>query len=282
MGYIEVSGSIAKILVKYAMTSIALLVEPGSTPSSVTITLDLFRIAHRFAPDDPFEVALFSSRGGPITLSDYVQLQTQPLPQDLLGFDAVILPGFFAEDFADLVTKLSKEWQPVIKCLRELPAGARIAASCYGTFVLAESGLLDGHSATTTWWLSKDFEARYPNIALNSGQALMDSGRVITAGAMTAHIDLSIYLLRRLKGDALARQVGAIMLIDEARSSQLPFMALQRRFSDHIVDTAITWMESHISEPFITTVLADALHISYRTLHRRFQAITGMPPLKYH
>ncbi|MEJ2405160.1 MAG: helix-turn-helix domain-containing protein [Candidatus Thiodiazotropha sp.] len=264
------------------MTSLALLVEPGSTPSSITVTLDLFQIARRLAPDDPFDLTLFSSQGGLISLSEFVQIQTQLLPRQLTGFDAVILPGFFAEDTNELFEKQADQWQPAIQCLRKLPLTTHIAASCYGTFVLAETGLLDGRRATSTWWLRSVFEARYPKIKLNVDQALIDGDRLITAGAMTAHIDLSLHLLRRLKGDTLTRQVGSIMLIDEARSSQLPFMALQRRFADILIDKAISHMEAHMSDPLSSDNLAESLHISYRTLHRRFQAITGMPPQKYY
>lgn len=263
------------------MPAIALLIESGATPSSVTATLDMFRIAERFTPDDPFRISLYSAAGGPIALSDVLQVQTSPLPNKLQAFDAVILPGFFALDLTDLVDKLATQWQPAIARLSALEGADLVAASCYGTFVLAESGLLDGRAATTTWWLRHDFEERYPQVRLNADQALVDDGPVITAGAMTAHTDLSLHVLRRLKGHALARRVGSIMLVDEARSSQLPFVALQRRFADPLTDAAVAWMEAHLTEYFSAQRLAEVLHTSYRTLHRRFQAVTGMPPLGY-
>lgn len=263
------------------MPSIALLIEPGATSSSITATLDMFRVAERFAPDDPFRTTIYSAAGGPVELSEVLRIQTSPLPDQLQGFDAVILPGFFASDLTELAEKLDTQWQPVVARLRALDGSSLVAASCYGTFVLAESGLLDGRAATTTWWLRNAFEALYPQVLLNVDQALVDEGPVITAGAMTAHTDLSLHVLRRLKGHALARQVGSIMLLDEARSSQLPFVALQRRFGDPLTDTAVAWMEAHLAETFSAQRLADVLHSSYRTLHRRFQTVTGMPPLGY-
>ncbi len=263
------------------MTAIALLIEPGATPSSVTATLDLFRIANRFQPDDPFDLTLFSSQGGSVALTESLNVDTALLPLRLDDFDAVILPGFFAHEVPELMQKLSSQWQPAIERLRTLTDTTLVAASCYGTFVLAESGLLDGREATTTWWLRTDFEERYPAVRLSADKSLVDAGAFITAGAMTAHTDLSMHVLRRLGGNALARRVASIMLVDEARSSQLPFVALQRSFPDPLLNTAIDWMEKHLNASFSAHALSDALHVSYRTLHRRFQAVTGMPPLAY-
>jgi transcriptional regulator GlxA family with amidase domain len=130
------------------------------------------------------------------------------------GFDAIILPGFFAADMEALVDQLRTQWQPVIERLSLLVMGPIVAASCYGTFVLAKSAQLEGRTATTTWWLRESFCQRYPEVRLNADRALVDDGQLITAGAMTAHSDLSLYLLRRLKGHALARRVGSIMLVD--------------------------------------------------------------------
>lgn len=266
------------------MPPIALIVEPGSTPSSVMTTLDMFRIASRYPEAKDSRVDLLSSSGGAIQLAPAVRVETQTMPESLAGYAAVILPGFFAEDVASLAGQLQSVWQPAIARLRALSSDMLAAASCYGTFVLAESGLLDGRRATTTWWLQAAFRQRYPRVILDADLALADGGNAITAGAMTAHTDLSLHVLRRLYGAALARNVGGIMLVDGARTSQRPFMALQRTFADPLVQQAADWMAQHCVAGIATLsapALAAALHVSYRTLHRHFNVAAGMPPLAY-
>lgn len=262
------------------MTAVALLIESGATPSSVTATLDLFRIAARIDPEDPFRIDVFSAHGGPMPLAEGLSLDTRALPPRLEGYAAVILPGFFAPALDELVGRIAA-WQPAISRLRALDDSTLVAASCHGTFVLAESGLLDARAATTSWWFQSAFAARYPKVRLDAAQALIEDGNAITAGAMTAHTDLSLHVLRRLKGHALARGVASIMLVDESKSSQRPFVALQRVFADPLIDPAIAWMEQHLTASFSAAAMADSLHVSYRTLHRRFCAVTGMAPLAY-
>ena len=58
-------------------------------------------------------------------------------------------------------------------------------------------------------------------------------------------------------------------------------MALSRRFDEPLVDAAIAWMERRLATTFSAKELACALPVSYRTLHRRFHTVTGMPPLRY-
>ena len=265
------------------MTRIALIVEPGSTPSSVMTTLDMFSIAARYPEAGDCRVELLSSSGGTIQLAAAVRVETLALADTLEPYAAVILPGFFAEDVAALSGQLQSVWQPAIARLRRLGPATLAAASCYGTFVLAESGLLDERRATTTWWLQAAFRQRYPRVELDADLALADGGNVLTAGAMTAHTDLSLHVLRRLFGAALAHNVAGIMLVDGARTSQRPFMALQRAFADPLVQQAADWMAQHCVTgfDFSTPTLAAALHASYRTLHRRFTSAAGMPPLAY-
>jgi transcriptional regulator GlxA family with amidase domain len=260
---------------------IAMLLEQGATASSVTTTLDMFRIAQRYQPEAGYKPYLFSSHGGLVHLTDAVAVDTQKLPADFGDFDAIILSGFFAESLDHIVAQLQTTWHTVIARLQHLPSTTLVAASCYGTFVLAEAGLLKGLPATTTWWLANEFQQRYPDIRLDADKTLIDSGRTITAGAMTAHTDLSLHVLRRLGGAALARSVSGIMLVDGARTSQRPFMSVQKNYAEPLIQRAIEWMMQNLAKPASIDDLANAMHVSYRTLNRRFVEITGITPLTY-
>ena len=63
-----------------------------------------------------------------------------------------------------------------------------MTAACIGTFVMAESGLLDHQRATTTWWLAPLFRQRYPNVLLDESNMIVKSGRAVTAGAAPVEI----------------------------------------------------------------------------------------------
>lgn len=245
-------------------------------------TLDIFSLAERFVPAPArTRIDLLSSPGGAMPLGAAAQIATSGLPPSLAQYDAVILPGFLAEDGASLARQLHGVWRPVVDRLARLARPPLLAASCHGTFVLAESGLLDGRVATTAWWMRAVFRARYPAVRLDAGLAVAADGPLLTAGAMTAHVDLAMAVLGRLHGDEVARRVGAIMLVNGARSSQQPFIAPPDQFDDPLVARATGWMAQHLAAPFDTSTLARACHVSYRTLHRRFAQATGHGPLEH-
>ena len=71
-----------------------------------------------------------------------------------------------------------------------------MTAACIGTFVMAESGLLSGHTATTTWWLAPALPPRYPDVLLEDSSMIVHSGPFVTAGAALGHMDLALWLVR--------------------------------------------------------------------------------------
>lgn len=263
------------------MKTLAILIEPSSSASSIMTTLDMFQLAARLQPEAGHQLDLFSTVGGTVHLSAAVAVETQPMPASLAAYAAVILPGFFASSVEHIVEQLETTWQTVLARLRKLDGKPLVAASCYSTFVMAEAGLLDGVSATTTWWLEREFRQRYPAALLDVDKTLIDSGSVITAGAMTAHTELYLHVLRRLSGIALARSVGSIMLVDGAKSSQRPFMTTQRSFQEPLMQKSIAWFSSRIGQPISILDLAKDMCVSYRTLNRRFLEAAGCSPLAY-
>jgi transcriptional regulator GlxA family with amidase domain len=165
--------------------------------------------------------------------------------------------------------------------LRESHAnGVKIASACIGTFVLAESGLLNGQDATTTWWLSPLFRQRYPDVRLDSTRMLVPSGEFTTAGAAMGHLDLALWLLNQASPD-LAAVVARYLLVD-SRPSQAPYMIpdhLAR--ADPLVERFERWARGRLSQGFSLDAAADSLATSTRTLQRRIEAVLGQSPLSY-
>ena len=92
--------------------------------------------------------------------------------------------------------------------LRQRRAGGRpIAASCIGTFLLAEAGLLDHREATTTWSLAPFFRQRYPNVLLDESRMLVPTDVGVTAGAAMGHLDLDA--LADTPGESGARRTSS-------------------------------------------------------------------------
>jgi len=158
--------------------------------------------------------------------------------------------------------------------------GARIAAACIGGFVLAESGLLDGHEATTSWWLGPLFRQRYPEVRLDESRMLVPSGDFVTAGAAIGHLDLALWLVRQASPELAA--VAARYLIVDARPSQAPYMIPDHlAHTDPLVEHFERWARGRLAEGFSLDAAAHALATSKRTLQRRLEAVLGKSPLSY-
>jgi transcriptional regulator GlxA family with amidase domain len=69
--------------------------------------------------------------------------------------DVVLVPALGAKMPDTLAERLAQtDVGDAVSVLRQWSsAGAIVGAACTGTFLLAESGLLDGQRATTSWWL---------------------------------------------------------------------------------------------------------------------------------
>lgn len=158
--------------------------------------------------------------------------------------------------------------------------GALIAASCIGTFILAESGLLDHREATTTWSLAPLFRQRYPNVLLDESRMLVATDAGVTAGAALGHLDLALWLIRQASPE-LATLVSRYLLAD-IRSSQTPYIIPNHLAqADPLIHRFEQWSRKHLKQGFSLQEAASALATSPRSLQRRCQEVLGKSPLAW-
>jgi transcriptional regulator GlxA family with amidase domain len=159
-------------------------------------------------------------------------------------------------------------------------AGARVAAACIGTFVLAESGLLDHQTATTTWWLAPLFRQRYPTVRLDESRMVVASGKVVTAGAALSHVDLALWLVRQASPELAA--LTARYLIVDSRPTQSAYVITDHlAHADPMVSAFERWSRERMDKGFSLDDAARRLNTNKRTLARRIAEALGKSPLAY-
>jgi transcriptional regulator GlxA family with amidase domain len=158
--------------------------------------------------------------------------------------------------------------------------GATMTAACVGTFVMAESGLLDWQHATTTWWLAPLFRRRYPNVLLDESNMIVKSGRFVTAGAALSHMDLALWLVRGVS-PRLASLTAKYLIVDSRPSQSAYALTDHLAHADPVVQRFETWARARLTHGFSLDDAARAAGSSKRTLARRMQSVLGKSPLAY-
>ena len=196
--------------------------------------------------------------------------------------DAVLVPALGAKMPGPLVAALARP--DVAAATRQLQRwaadGAWVGAACTSTFVLAQTGLLDGRPATTSWWLSPLFRQRYPQVRLEDSRMLVHSDKVVTAGAALAHVDLALWLVRQ-RSPALAAVTARYLLV-EPRATQAAFVIPDHlAHADSVVERFEHWARRRLGDGFSLADAARDVGASERTLARRLHAVLGKTPLSY-
>lgn len=166
----------------------------------------------------------------------------------------------------------------LIRSTRE--RGTPIASACAGTFLLAETGILDDRRATTTWWLAPVFRTQYPAVHLDQNQMVVTSDGITTAGAAFGHVDLALSVVRA-SSPALADLVARYLVVDERPAQSAYTIPSALAQSDPTVAAFECWARDRLAEPISIPVAAKAIGVSERTLQRCVQRIMGTSPIRF-
>jgi transcriptional regulator GlxA family with amidase domain len=268
--------------------TLGLLALEGSVLSSLIGPADMFRIAQQLAlvrepgTNLKLETVLIGARGLS-TVTGTAGLQLTGVQSPDLALDCVLIPGYMHESPEDAVAKLAN-YQPEVELVRALHLrGIPIAAACCGSLLLAETGLLDGRAATTSWWLDATFRKKFPKVHINVERMIVEDGRFTTTGASTAVLSYVLQLLAKHVDESLAQVTGKMMLIDTERSSQAPYisMALAEKPRHSLSEKAERFIQQHLHREFSVGELAEHCDTSERSLLRHFRQHYNASPIAH-
>jgi transcriptional regulator GlxA family with amidase domain len=267
------------------MKQITLLAVEGCLSSSISNLIDAFTIAnlwHRaLSQGGPnlFETKVVTSDGKPVTCSNCIQIQPHFSFKDARHSDYLVVPALLpVPESAEL-----QDLQVLDYICRQYSLGTTVASVCTGTFLLAETGLLNGRSATTNWQFEKKFRFRHPHVNLKIGKILTEEDNLICSGAVSAIMHLALKIIRREGTVGLASMCAKAMLVDPNNESQAPYTTypLPEQHRDAEILKAETYMREHLAANFSIDMVAEVVCISPRHFKRRFKSATGESPLNY-
>lgn len=157
--------------------------------------------------------------------------------------------------------------------------GANICSVCTGTFLLAESGLLDGHKCTTHWKYFSEFTDKFSKVDLiNNRLFVVDNGLYSSAG-VSSGIDLSLFIIEQQYGSRLATDIAKEVVIYFRRSESDPQLSVFLQYRNHLdtrIHDAQDYMTKYLHTSFTIEDMAEYTHMSSRNLTRLFKKTTGI------
>lgn len=176
-------------------------------PYEVFTTATRVRQRQDAAAPPAFEVFTVSHRSTTVRARAGLSVQSDYLFGAHPPVDLLIIPGGVVT--AELDNTDMRDW------LQRTAAQAEITASvCTGAFLLAQAGLLQGRSVTTHWEDIDDLRRAFPGLAVQAERRWVDEGRIVTSAGISAGIDMSLHLVERIAGRALAERTARQLEFD--------------------------------------------------------------------
>jgi transcriptional regulator GlxA family with amidase domain len=166
---------------------------------------EVFAVTDELAQHQLFRVVTVAPEKRPLRARNGLGLNPDHAIADCPQPDLLIVPGGFG-------TRALLQNLAVLDWIRTVNGTAEIVASvCTGSLVLGRAGLLAGLRATTHHECFDLLRANAPDTTVVETDRFIDNGRILTAAGISAGIDLSLHLVARLHGAAVAEKTASYM-----------------------------------------------------------------------
>lgn len=259
---------------------IAILAYNDCIPTELFGIADTLRIAGDIARDAnvQLDVRIVALGGKEISVSGGTKMKfSRPTGK----FNFLIVPGMETRRRSDWPGKLAKLHLETAYIRNAYEAGTHIASVCIGAFILGAAGLLHGRRATTSWMFARDLAECFPTATVDADAMIVEDNNVTTSAAVSSVFDLALHLVKQFYGVAAAQATARIALLNVTRTSQAPYVdvTLLSTSTPSFSSSLNEWFAHRLSVPYDLASVADAFHMSPRTLMRRVKEETGLSPL---
>jgi transcriptional regulator GlxA family with amidase domain len=257
---------------------ILVLAVDGAQSIDIMGPVEVFEYAERTVPGS-YKIELVGpATDGHITMSNGFRLAVEPLPEPPPRVDTLIVAGGEGSRRA-VDDPIVVDW-----IARASRRARRTASICTGAYLLAATGLLDGHRATTHWAFCDGFRQRFPEVELDPEPVFIRDGDIWTSAGVTAGMDLALALLEDDLGTEVAMTVARLMVIFLKRpggQAQFSGALSAQQASRPALRELQAWVANHLDEDLSVAALAARANLSERSFARAFKAEVGQTPAAY-
>lgn len=169
---------------------------------------EVFGVAGRDWQPQPFQVYTVARELKPILARNQLSINPQYSIFDCPPVDILLIPGGYG-------TRLLLNDPIILQWIQEQSQDVEYLLSvCTGALVLAKAGLLENLAATTHHLAFDLLRKLAPNTEIRENQRLVDNGKIILSGGISAGIDMSLYVVGKLLGIEEAWKTAAYMEYD--------------------------------------------------------------------
>jgi AraC family transcriptional activator FtrA len=217
--------------------TVAVLLGDGSTTTEVFDFLIPYEL---FAMTDVYNVYAVSPDKKVKSLSgglEVVPHYTFQEMDNLLGKspDIIVIPYIPIVD--------EKQYQPIREWIKK-HSETTLVSICGGSMNLADTGLLQGKSATSHWQIIGNLINKYPDTNWKRDQRYVPQGNIVTSGGQTGGIDAVLYVIKEKLGEPVAAKIAKDIHYPTYQFVAHPTVepySIDLRFATYVLNYAFHW-----------------------------------------
>lgn len=257
--------------------SVVLYLVPDFSMIGFSALVDPLRQANTVSGKTLYRWQIVSDHGEPVAASNGMSLIADCAIGDEMTPDMVIVCAGFGPEKAQ-----SKRLQTWLQ--QHSRRGVWLGSQDTGSYLLAQSGLLNDHRATIHWENLMAFKEVFRRVEVVEELYEIDGRRFTCSGGL-AGLDMMLYLIQCQRGHQLSLSVSDELIYSHMREGKAPqrmSSALRLGTNNRKLLKVISAMEENLEDPLNIPTLAAMVNVSERELERLFSRHLQQSPGRYY